>query len=79
MSVTLKHGDHVVVASDYNVGDIVKFEFTDKYGEARTSYSKIVKVVPKFVNGPRVNINFVTENKQYIQLKDIKELIRKAE
>lgn len=72
------HGDKIEFTSDYVEGDIVKFEFTDKIGERKFEYSKIIKVKARLDESKTLMLSYVMENSKHIELSQIKEMVRRG-
>ena len=81
--VILKHLDKVVISSNYQVGDLIKFQIL-RGNEVRISYSRIIKVLIRLdtdefsKHDTRVKNYYITENAKKVEEEDILWLEAKA-
>ena len=75
----LKNGERVWFTSDYIEGDLIKFRYQDSQHVLKESYSKIVKIIPKFEdNTSFLKLYFLTENKKFVAYCDVISLEKKG-
>lgn len=82
------HGDKIPIDSRYQEGDLVKFCYMieeqtgslTKNKIMRHSYSRIVKVIPKFLKDSNtIHLHYLMENKKFISYVDIRELLLRGD
>lgn len=72
------HGDKIEYTSDYIEGDVVKYETDTRGGGKIMEYSKIIKVKARLQDDKILTLSYVMENSKHVDLKDIKEMIKKG-
>ena len=78
----IKHGEQINIESPYMEGDLVKFTYNYELRdetEVRVSYSKIVKVIPKFKKDTTiVELYYLMENKKFVPYVNIVDVEKRA-